>query len=271
MTDTPDTVPVGIDPTMPSTARVYDAALGGKDNYAADRELLEKMKRDVPEVLEMAWMNRSFLIRACRFLADNAGVRQFIDCGSGLPTAENVHQVVQRINDEATVVYTDNDPTVLAHGRALLLDNDRTHIVDADVFNSAEVLESPEVRNSIDFSQPVGLLHMADLHFYTGDPAQLMAEYLEPLASGSYVVVSHLMDPEDEYSHIARKFEAIYKASSGEPIFRTRAEIERILPPEMELVPPGWVIPAEWWPDGPMLTPLSPGDHCVLASVARKP
>ncbi|MFI5608570.1 SAM-dependent methyltransferase [Amycolatopsis sp. NPDC051903] len=271
MTDTPGTVPVGIDPTMPSTARVYDAALGGKDNYAADRELLDRMIRDVPEVVEMARMNRAFLIRACRFLADNAGVRQFIDCGSGLPTAENVHQVVQRIDNDATVVYTDNDPTVLAHGRALLVDNDHTHIIDANVFHPAEVLEHPQVRATIDFTQPVALLHLADLHFYPGDPAALMAQYLDALPSGSYVVVSHGLNPENEHSHVARKFEAIYRASSGSVLFRTRAEIERILHPSMDVITPGWVIPGEWWPDGPNLKPWTPGEQCVWAAVARKP
>ncbi|WP_326566417.1 SAM-dependent methyltransferase [Amycolatopsis rhabdoformis] len=271
MTYSPGGAPVGIDPTMPSTARVYDAALGGKDNYAADRELLDRMIRDVPEVIEMARMNRAFLIRACRFLADNAGIRQFIDCGSGLPTAENVHQVVQRVNNDATVVYTDNDPTVLAHGRVLLLDNEQTHIIGANVFHPAEVLDNPEVRGAIDFTQPVALLHLADLHFYPDDPAELMARYLDALPSGSFVVVSHCMDPENEHSHVARKFEEIYKASSGSPLFRTRAEIERILPPTMELITPGWVIPGEWWPDGPTLKQWTAGEQCVLAAVARKP
>src|SRR4051795_7156849 len=115
-----------------SIARVYDAALGGTDNYEIDRQVLEQVREVAPEVNDLAWSNRRFLARAVRFLADQGGVRQFLDCGSGLPTAENTHQIAQRIDPEARVVYVDNDPVVIAHGEALLEDNDYTNFVAAD-------------------------------------------------------------------------------------------------------------------------------------------
>src|SRR5882724_8517085 len=134
-------VPVGVDPTRASIARVYDAFLNGKDNYEVDREVLRAVQKAAPEAVDLATENRGFLIRACRFLAGQTGIDQFLDCGSGLPTAENVHQVVQRINPDATVVYVDNDPVVAAHGRALLEENERTQLVTGDIFQPQELLK----------------------------------------------------------------------------------------------------------------------------------
>src|SRR5882724_6787099 len=160
--------PVGVDPTRASIARVYDAFLGGKDNYEVDREVLRGVLKAAPEAQELATENRGFLIRACRFLAGQAGITQFLDCGSGLPTAENTHQVVQRINPDATVVYVDNDPVVAAHGRALLEENERTHLVSADIFQPAEVLGDETVRAQIDFTRPLAFLQLGTLHHYNG-------------------------------------------------------------------------------------------------------
>ncbi len=263
-----------VDTSKPSIARTYDAALNGKDNYEVDRELLQRIVQVAPEVPQIAWDNRMFLIRLVRFLADRAGIRQFLDCGSGLPTAENTHQVVQRILPEASVVYVDNDPSVLAYGRALLEDNDYTHLVDADIFQPSQVVGNEVIRTFLDFSQPIALLHNGTLHHYGGprSPADLVAEYVDALPSGSYVGISHFFDPEvSEYTDIARRIEQIMLHSPlGCGWFRTRAEIETMFV-GLEMVEPGLSICAKWWPDGPQLKPLNPVQYCIAGGVGRKP
>ena len=266
--------PVGVDPTRASIARVYDAFLGGKDNYEIDREVLRQVQKAAPEAQELAFENRGFLIRACRFLASQTDINQYIDCGSGLPTAENTHQVVQRVNPDARVVYIDNDPVVLAHGRALLEDNDTTHFVAADIFNPQEILQNEIVRKHIDFDQPVAFLQMGTLHHFSGPkerPAQIMREYIDALPSGSYVALSHFFDPENEYSDVARKMEHMFLHSMmGSGTFRTRAELLELFD-GLELVAPGLSLCANWWPDGPQLKPLSQVQNTIAGAVGRKP
>ena len=192
----PSQVPVGVDPTRPSIARIYGGFLGGKDLYEVDRKVMSKINDAVPEAVDIARGNRGFLNRACRFLAQTK-IDQFLDCGSGLPTAENTHQIVQRFNDEAHVVYVDNDPVVLAHGRALLEENFRVHMVGADIFVPRKVLENEVVRTNLDFSEPIVLLQVGTMHHVEGDHApEIMREYIDALPSGSYVVFSHFFDPE---------------------------------------------------------------------------
>lgn len=268
------TVPVGVDPTRASIARVYDAFLNGKDNYEVDREVLRGVQKAAPEAVDLATENRGFLIRVCRFLASQTGIHQYLDCGSGLPTAENVHQVVQRTDPDATVVYLDNDPVVLAHGRALLEENDGTHLAGADIFNPREVLGNEEVRARIDFSSPLVFLQMGTLHHYNGpreQPARIMREYIDALPSGSYVAISHFFDPENEYSAVARKMEEMFLHSMmGSGTFRTRAELLELFD-GLELVEPGLTLCADWWPDGPRLRPLNQVQHCIAGAVGRKP
>lgn len=275
----PSSVPVGVDPNRASIARVYDAALGGKDNYEIDRQVLDAIKRAVPEVRDMAWANRNFLIRVVRFLADHVGIKQFIDCGSGLPTAENTHQVAQRIDEETRVVYVDNDPVVLAHGNALLVENDRTWIADADIYQPQRVFEHEYVREHIDLAQPVGLLHISTMHHYLGeDYADVMRAYLDPLPSGSYVALSHFYDPEDpELSPIARHMEREMLGSPmGSGVFRTGAQLLEMAE-GLELVQPArgaepdLVLCDQWWPNGPHLLPLNNGQRLIGCWVARKP
>src|SRR3954452_6819901 len=177
--EAPSSVPVGVDPTRASIARVYDAFLGGKDNYEIDRMVFEKVRATAPEARDLAWSNRNFLTRAVRFLTDQGGVRQFLDCGSGLPTAENTHQIAQRIDPEARVVYVDNDPVVIAHGEALLTENDFTLFVPADIFEPQQVLQHPEVRRLVECDEPIALLHAGTLHHYAADNGgELMKEYI---------------------------------------------------------------------------------------------
>ncbi|OZM71965.1 hypothetical protein CFN78_17650 [Amycolatopsis antarctica] len=269
----PSQIPVGVDPSRPSIARVYDAFLGGKDNYEVDREMQRKVLSAVPEAAVIALGNRRFLNRALRFLATQTDVNQFIDCGSGLPTAENTHQIVQRTNREAKVVYVDNDPVVLAHGRALLVENENTHLIEADIFRPRAVLDDETVRRHIDFTEPVALIQNGTFHHLEGDggPA-LMREYIDALPPGSYVVFSHFLDPEiPELTELGKRIEQVLvKSPMGAGRFRTRAQITEMLP-GLELVPPGLSVADEWWSDGPALKPVAPAARCIAGAVGRKP
>jgi SAM-dependent methyltransferase len=269
----PEAAPVHIDTTKASIARVYDAFLNGKDNYEIDRDVLRRVQQVAPEASQLAWDNRDFLIRATRFIASQTGLTQYLDCGSGLPTAENTHQVAQRIAPDSVVVYVDNDPVVLAHGRALLEENDQTHFVAADIFKPTEVLNNEVVRKHLDFSQPMALFHLGTIHHYGGPPTphEIMTEYIDALAPGSYVAISHFFDPESsEYSELARRMEDVFLHSPmGTGLFRTKAEIMEMFP-GLELVSPGLVRCADWWPDGPRIKPLDPVQHCIVGAVGRK-
>ncbi|TDW69951.1 SAM-dependent methyltransferase [Kribbella pratensis] len=268
----PSSIPVGVDTSRASIARVYDAFLGGKDNFEVDREVLRGVQAAAPQAQDLAWSNRNFLIRACRFLAGQAGITQYLDCGSGLPTAENTHQVVQRIQPEARVLYIDNDPVVLAHGRALLEENENTLFVSADIFDPDEVLSKPEVRDFLDFSQPIAVVQAGTLHHYIGtEGAQIMQKYVDAVVPGSYTVISHFYNPETpEHSEVARKMEEKFIHSPmGSGRFRTRKELMEFFP-DQELVAPGLVLCDDWWPDGPRLKPLNQVEECIVGGVGRK-
>jgi hypothetical protein len=268
-------LPVYIDTTKASIARVYDAFLNGKDNYEIDREVLRQVQQVAPEAVLLGTDNRSFLIRVTRFIASQTGITQFLDCGSGLPTAENTHQVAQRIQPDSCVVYIDNDPVVLAHGRALLEENEQTHFSAADIFDPRQILDDEIVRKYLDFSQPIALFHIGTLHHYDGErsPQSIMAEYIDALPSGSYVALSHFYDPETdpELVELSRKMEQVFLHSPmGSGVFRTHAEIAGMFP-GLELIEPGLVRCADWWPDGPRVKPLYPVQKCIAGAVGRKP
>ncbi|HEU5469346.1 MAG TPA: SAM-dependent methyltransferase [Actinophytocola sp.] len=269
-----DVAPVYIDTTRASIARVYDAFLNGKDNYEIDREVFRRVQRVAPEAALLARDNREFLIRVTRFIAGQTGITQYLDCGSGLPTAENTHQVARRIQPESRVVYIDIDPVVLAHGRALLEDNEDTHFVAADIFRPEEVIENAQVLGYLELDEPIALFQLGTLHHYDGErcPADIMRCYIEALPSGSYVAISHFFDPETpEQSELARRLEeAFVRSSLGTGRFRTRAEIEAMFA-GLDLIEPGITRCAEWWPDGPRIRPLDPVQHCIVGGVARKP
>ncbi|TCO16901.1 S-adenosyl methyltransferase [Kribbella steppae] len=271
-TKAPSSIPVGVDTTRASIARVYDAALNGKDNYEIDREVLRQVATVAPQVNDLAWSNRNFLIRACRFLAGQAGITQYLDCGSGLPTAENTHQVVQRLKPEAKVLYIDNDPVVLAHGRALLEENDNTLFVSADIFEPDEALALVKEQDFLDFDQPIAVIQNGTLHHYIGDdgPA-IMQKYVDAVVPGSYTVVAHFYDPQTpEHSEVARKMEEKFVHSPmGSGKFRTRDQLLALFPGQ-ELVPPGLVLCDDWWPDGPRVKPLNQVEECIAGGVGRK-
>ncbi len=267
-------VPTHIDTSKASIARVYDAFLNGKDNYEIDREVLRRVQQVAPEAAQLAFDNREFLIRATRFIALQTGIRQYLDCGSGLPTAENTHQVAQRLRPDSTVVYVDNDPVVLAHGRALLEENDQTHFVAEDIFEPERILRNEVVRKQLDFSEPIALFQMGTIHHYAGEraPADIMAAYVDALPSGSIVGISHFFDPLTEaHSALARRMEDVFLHSPmGTGLFRTREVIEGMFP-GLEMVEPGVVLCADWWPDGPRLKPLDEVQYCIAGGLGRKP
>ena len=268
----PSAVPVGVDTARASIARVYDAALNGKDNFEVDREVLDQVRTVAPGVAELAWANRDFLIRACRFLAGHAGIDQYLDLGSGLPTAENTHQVVQRIVPDARVVYVDNDPMVLAHARALLEDNPQTTIVGADIFQPLEILKNPVIRDELDFDRPIALIHNGTLHHYLGeDVTAVMQNFIDALPKGSFVALCHFYNPETpELTGLAEKMEEKFIHSPmGSGRFRTRSELQALFG-NLEMIEPGLVVADEWWPDGPFLQPLSDVRKCIAAGVGRK-
>ncbi|RSM72650.1 hypothetical protein DMH04_42520 [Kibdelosporangium aridum] len=263
-----------IDTTTPSIARVYDAFLGGKDHYEVDRQVYQQILQIAPESARTGQEARYWLIRAVRFLAGGAGIDQFLDLGSGLPTAENTHQAVQRINPEAQVVYVDNDPMVAAHGRALLEENDRTRFVVGDLREPEEILQDPIVSRYLDWTRPLALIQCNTLHHVADqdDPAGVMAKYIDALPSGSYIAISHLFDPADGSSRaeLAQEVQAKFMALMGTCVFRTREQIESFFK-GTELVEPGLAHPFEWWPDGPLTSARTDGDYLLITGVARKP
>ncbi|MGH3264356.1 MAG: SAM-dependent methyltransferase, partial [Trebonia sp.] len=188
--------PRGIDISMPHPARMYDYYLGGKDNFAIDRETAEAALKSWPTGPIAARENRGFLARAVRYLAGDVGIRQFLDIGTGLPSASNTHEVAQEVAPDSRVVYADNDPLVLAHARALLTSTPagRTAYIEADLREPEKILANPAVRETLDFGRPVALMLVAILHFFTDeeDPGGIVTTLLAALPPGSYLVASSL-------------------------------------------------------------------------------
>jgi S-adenosyl methyltransferase len=258
------------DPSQPHISRVYDYLLGGKDNYAIDRAVGDRIIATEPTIEIGVRAQRAVLGRVVRYLVAEAGLRQLIDIGSGLPTAENVHQIAQRIAPECRVIYVDNDPVVLSHARALLTDDVATVAVAGDLREPKALLDDPEVRAHLDFSQPIGLLLCGILHHLldSEDPRGLTQALIEALPSGSYMFIHHLLDSGDP---AAAELQAIMQAGMARGQFRTREQIAAMFG-DLELVPPGLVIVPEWRPDA---ATLSAKHHPVLkmacVGVARKP
>ncbi|MEV0382078.1 SAM-dependent methyltransferase [Nonomuraea sp. NPDC050643] len=267
-------VPPGIDPTTPSIARVYDYFLGGKDNFEADRKVAEEALKIAPDAREAGRANRAFLRRAVRHMAAEAGIRQFLDLGSGLPTQGNVHEIAQAVAPDARIVYVDNDPVVLAHGRALLETNDVTKVVPGDVRNPAEILENPEVAEFLDFSRPLGMLFVSVLHHVNDDedPDGAMARFRSVLAPGSHLAIVHFHNPGDEHPEAARiavEAERNFNQNLGTGRWRTRTEILSYFG-DLELIKPGLVPLADWRsaPDDLIRQDLT--RHNVVAGVGRR-
>jgi hypothetical protein len=244
--------------TEPSPARLYDYALGGKDNWAIDRETTLAILDRFPEGLDAPRQNRLFLYRVVRFLARDMGIRQFLDMGSGLPTQANVHDVAQQFQPDARVVYIDNDPIVLAHGRALLADNQTTTVITADMTDTERILADPQVRELIDFSEPVAVLFLSVGHFVAAEATvrRMMTTVADAIVPDSYVAFSQMAAVNEEAAAAANE---LTKSLGLVLINRTPATITEFVR-GLEPVEPGLVDVKTWRPD-PSQPPLSPVDE----------
>ncbi|MGW7084640.1 SAM-dependent methyltransferase [Streptomyces sp. NPDC054871] len=252
-----------IDTSKPHPARVYDWLLGGKDNYPVDEAVGEKLP---PEAKDGARQNRAFMHRASAWLATQ-GVDQFLDIGTGIPTAPNLHQIVQEIVPSARVVYTDNDPIVLRHAEALLVSHPEgmTDYIQADVREPLEILG--HARGLLDFDRPIALSLIALMHFLPDDqdPYGIVSTLLDALPSGSHLVLSHAAS--DIFPELAEQVTAEYAKGGIKLGFRTRAEVSRFFE-GLTLVEPGLVTAPDWFKD--TARPEAEGSG-VYAAVARIP
>jgi hypothetical protein len=273
MTDA-EQAPPGVDPARPSTARTYDYLLGGEHNFAADQAAGQMLKSRAPELVDSAWANRGFHQRAAKWIAQQ-GVRQFIDIGSGLPTVGNTHEVVRRVVPNARVVYVDNDPMVLAYGKTLLGDDRNATVILADIRDPDAVLGNTELRSLIDFTEPVGLLITAVLHFVSdeNDPAKLISRYMAALAEGSYLALSHMTADQKPVLAVQTLVEVGLRAAGG-GYLRSKTEVRELFE-GLEIVPPyagadpdvTWV--GLWDCEDPALAD-SEGSRWLYCGVAKK-
>lgn len=259
-----------IDTSRPHPARMYDYYLGGTDNYPADREAAEAVLRAAPVVRAAARENRAFLQRAVRFLVGAAGVRQIIDLGAGLPAGGNVHEIARQIAPDVRVVYVDNDPIVAVHANALLASDPCIRVVLADLRDPAVILAHPQVRELIDFSQPVALLLLGVLYFIADeeDPGQLIGAYRDSLPPGSYLALSHGCTDEVP-KDVIQDATAAYDQATAPLVLRTRAQISRFFD-GFEPVLPGLVYLPLWHPDGPPPDPRDAERTGMFGGVGRK-
>jgi hypothetical protein len=256
-----------IDASVPHIARVYDYWLGGKDNFAADRELGEKTLQAYPNLVFSVRANRAFLARAVRFLAADAGIRQFLDIGTGIPTANNTHEVAQRVAPQCRIVYVDNDPIVLSHARALLTSKPQglCAYLDADLRDPDKILAA--AADTLDFSQPVAVMLIAVMHFI-GDDAEASAivnRLMDACVPGSYLTISHAasdIDAEQQTEMVRQLNQSVAEKAT----LRDRAGVTRLFG-GFELLDPGVTRTADWRPDSD-LEAASPA--AVWAGVARK-
>jgi hypothetical protein len=260
--------PTPLEQRTPSVARMYDYLLGGKDNLGVDRERAAEAVQADPLFPRLIRENRSFLGRVVRFLTEECGIDQFLDVGTGLPTQDNVHQIAQRINPDARVVYVDNDPIVLAHGRALLASDDRTTVIQADLRDPQAILTHPDIRRLLDFDRPIALLLLAILHFVpdADKPQEILRDLRDALPSGSYLALTH--GSPDLRPDVVHKMEEIYSRTATPAIARSREQVQAFFG-DFELVEPGlvWV---PWW--RPAIQPAKDSDLIwFLCGAARKP
>jgi hypothetical protein len=262
-----------VDETRVHSARRYNYWLGGKDNFAIDRESGDMIAAAFPTIRTTAVENRGFLRRAVTFLASEAGIRQFLDIGTGLPTADNTHEVAQRIAPDSRIVYVDNDPMVLVHARALLTSTPqgRTAYLEADLRSPEKILADPTLREVLDFDRPIAVMLIAVLHFIrdTDEAAGIVRTLVEALPAGSYVVISNGTGDYADAETRAR-FDAMIAQGKLDAFVRTADEVARLVD-GLELLEPGIVPVSEWRSaDEPQPRP-DPSEVAVYGLVARKP
>jgi S-adenosyl methyltransferase len=266
--DRPDWAPAGIDLDRPSAARVYDYYLGGFHNFAVDREMARRAIEMWPELPEIMKANRAFLRRAVQHLVA-AGVRQFLDIGSGIPTVGNVHEVAQQAAPDARVVYVDNDPVAVEHSRAILGGNEQTAVVPADLREPERVLGSPALRRLLDLTEPVALLMVAVLHFVPdeAEPAGLVRRFRDAVAPGSYLVISHASS--DGQPVLTQSHRDLYRRTATPMTMRTREQIAAFFD-GYDLLEPGLVYLPLWRPYPDAEVDERPERFTGFAGVGRK-
>ncbi|HEV2377194.1 MAG TPA: SAM-dependent methyltransferase [Streptosporangiaceae bacterium] len=261
-----------IDTTRANHARVYNFMLGGKDHFAIDRQTAEKILKSWPTVPTAARANRAFLGRAVRYLVSEVGIRQFLDIGTGLPSANNVHEVAQQVAPECRVVYVDNDPVVMAHARALLASSreGQTAYIQGDFREPEKILSDPATRRTLDFSQPIGLILVAVLHFVRDyeHPERHLATLVDALPSGSYVVGTHVT-AEHNPEGLAGAGRA-YQSGGLTGELRDSKDFADLAFHGLDLIDPGVVLVSEWRPDSDDPT-RRPEEVNFYGGVARKP
>jgi SAM-dependent methyltransferase len=243
----PDWVPRGIDVDQPSIARVYDCYLGGFHNFTADRALVEQIRKVLPGAPLFARANRTFLTSAVRFCVQ-AGITQFLDIGSGIPTVGNVHEVARRADPQARVVYVDSDPVAVAHSEAILGDDAQAAVIQADLREPGRILQDPMVHKLLDFDRPIAMLMVAVLHFIpdSEDPAGIIDEFAASLAPGSHLIISHGTDDgpvEDQFATVT----TMYQQTVAAVTMRSRDEVAKLFR-DFDLVPPGLTWVSQWRP-----------------------
>ena len=270
----PEWPPPGIDSAVPSTARVYDAILGGRDNFKVDREAAEVFMRLIPQAREAARLNRAALVRGVQYMVGEAGIDQILDIGCGLPTEHNTHEAAQEINPETHVVYVDNDPMVLSHGRALLADNRTTTVVTADLRDPSGILANPEVRANLDFDRPVGLMLVGMIMQIAEDesPDEIIAHLMAPLASGSHLFITAWPDTGDPAQRALSRA-CLETLGNGwcRPVERLRRHFQG-----MPMAAPGLEFVSRWYPADPgrsvpEFEDLEPYERTQMAGIAVKP
>lgn len=266
----PGFAPSEIDTSRPHPARMYDYYLGGKDNYVVDREAAAAVLRALPEARDIARENRAFLQRVVRYLVGEAGIRQIIDIGTGIPTVGNVHEVAQHIDPGVRVAYVDNDPIVHVHASALLTGQGRTSIVLADLRDPQGILDHPKVRELIDFNEPAALLLVAIMHFITDHegPGQMIATFRDALAPGSYLALSHSTSDFHDQS-IADAATKVYAKASSPLVLRGHAQVTGLFD-GWDLIEPGVVQVPTWRPDGKRPRPRELEKIGIYGGVARR-
>lgn len=261
-------VPVGVDPSVPSAARMYDYCLRGKTSYAADREAVGRVLSVVPLGRYLARANRSFVRHAVREMA-RQGITQFIDLGAGMPASPAVHEIARIPFPAARVLYVDNDLVVTAHNRALLATGDGVSAIYGDICHPGTILGSPELAELIDFAQPTGVLFAAVLHFIadTGQPHDIVRAFTGRMAPGSCLAVSHITSDGSDPAAMAAIGEA-YARASAPAVFRPEADIRAFFT-GLELLDPG-LIEVEWWSPDVALFCVRPSTVRFLAGIGRK-
>jgi hypothetical protein len=264
----PDWVPEDVEVNVPNAARMYDYILGGYHNFAVDRRYIERAERAMPGIVELAHANRAFVGRSVRWLVD-AGIRQFLDIGSGIPTLGNVHEVAQTAASDARVVYVDIDPVAVAHSQALLAGNDLAGAIQADLRRPTDILRHPDVLGLLDFSRPVAVLLNAVLHFLpdSDDPPAITARIREVLVPGSYLVMTHGRQA-PETAQEQEKVAELYESTPTSIHLRDEHQVRRMFD-GFELIEPGITTVTLWHPEPAEQD--DPPQDAMLAVVARKP